>query len=435
LVDVEGIIACAGSFLAGGIAFEEYNGARDAITSDIVVVTANYRLGPFGFLAAEQLRDERGSVGNYGIEDQREAMLWVQENIAFFGGDASRVMIFGESAGAASVGVHMASPLSAALFSSAGLESGSGLAHWSATSMIDATIVFQHTLALTNCSDAADVVNCLRHVDALTLAEVTMACGLCAGPVKHSSALHFAPTIDGYNLPAAPWDLAKQGRIAAVPVLVGTNHDEATFFLSSDKSVRALTLANLTSMLTSIYGSNTTDALLKLYPVPSSEFPLPYWALVAIYTDSSMACPARQTARAAVAIGQKAFLYQFSHIPLITSPDKWLRAYHSCELAYVFQWEPELLTPGERSLAANMAVLWGNMARSGSPSSHEWPSYNVTTEYSVLFDASLEQAQLTLQQHLKASVCDFWDAQPFTPHFLCRILEPYSPGISCLSEP
>jgi para-nitrobenzyl esterase len=418
-----------GSFLAGGIGFEEYDGAKDAITNDMIVVTANYRLGPFGFLASELLRDSRGSVGNYGIEDQREAMRWVHQNIAFFGGDASRMMIFGESAGAASVGVHLASPLSAGLFSSVGMESGSGLAHWSATSMDDAKAVFQHTLVLTNCTGAPDIVQCLRQVDALTLASITMACGLCSGPVRHGNALHFAPTIDGFNLPAAPWDLAKQGKIAAVPQLVGTNHDEATFFLSSDKSLRALTLSNLTSMLTSLYGANVTDTLLKLYP--QDDFPLPYWALVAIYTDSSMACPARQAARAAVAVGQQAFLYQFSHVPLISSPDQWLRVYHSCELAYVFQWDVELLTPGERSLAAIMAAFWGNMARFGSPSSARWPAYNTTEEYNILFDARFQEVQLTVQQHLKASVCDFWDALPYTPHALCTILDPYSRAISC----
>ena len=424
-----------GSFLAGGIAFEQYNGARDAITNDIIFVTANYRLGPFGFLAAEQLRDSRGSVGNYGIEDQRAAMRWVHDNIAFFGGDASKMMIFGESAGAASVGVHLASPLSASLFSSAGMESGSGLAHWSATNIGDATAVFQHTLSLFNCSNAPDVVLCLRQVDAAALAELTMSCGICSGPVKDSNkALHFAPTIDGFNLPAAPWVLAKQGKIAAVPILVGTNHDEATFFLSADKSIRDLTLANLSSVLISQYGPNVTNTLLKLYPVPSSEFPIPYWALVAIYTDSSMACPARQAARAALSIGQKAFLYQFSHQPLITSIDKWLRAYHSCELAYVFQWDVELLTPGERFLAANMAALWGNMARSGSPGS-KWPAYNTTEEFNLHFDASFDEVQLTLQQHLKATVCDFWDDLPYTPHYLCKILEPYSTGILCPSSP
>jgi carboxylesterase type B len=146
-----------------------------------------------------------------------------------------------------------------------------------------------------------------------------------------------------------------------------------------------------------------------------------------------MACPARQAARATVALGQKAFLYQFSHVPLLTSSDKWLRAYHSCELAYVFQWDVELLTPGERSLATKVATLWGNMARFGSPNSSEWPTYNITEEFSVLFDASFDQAQLTWQQHLKASVCDFWDALPYTPHFLCGFLEHHR-GISCQSE-
>ena len=96
--------------------------------SQVIVVTSNYRLNIFGFLAAEELRARdasgAGSTGNYGIQDQRAAMMWTKKNIASFGGDPDRVFIVGQSAGADSVSQHLVRPKSWGLFSSAGMESG-----------------------------------------------------------------------------------------------------------------------------------------------------------------------------------------------------------------------------------------------------------------------------------------------------------------------
>lgn len=113
-----------GGFEFGSGASPTYDGSVLA-TKDVVVVTINYRLGVFGFLAHPSLDAEAGGSGAYGLQDQQAVLRWVQQNIANFGGDPSNVTLFGESAGAHAVGILMASPLSPGLFSKAILQSGS----------------------------------------------------------------------------------------------------------------------------------------------------------------------------------------------------------------------------------------------------------------------------------------------------------------------
>src|SRR5436190_16116692 len=117
-----------GGFFAGFGGEERHNGARLA-QKGAVVVTLNYRLGPLGFLAHPALAAEspQRASGNYGLLDQIAALQWVKRNIARFGGDPSRVTIFGESAGGMSVGSLIASPLAKGLFQRAILESGTGV--------------------------------------------------------------------------------------------------------------------------------------------------------------------------------------------------------------------------------------------------------------------------------------------------------------------
>ncbi len=107
--------------------FGWYDGVHLANKHNVIVVAANYRVGPFGFLALDELKaeDAHNSTGNVGLLDQRAALQWTQDNIAYFGGDPKKVTIFGESAGGFSVCWHLASPGSAGLFSGAIMESGS----------------------------------------------------------------------------------------------------------------------------------------------------------------------------------------------------------------------------------------------------------------------------------------------------------------------
>ena len=114
-----------GGFVFGdSYEFGFYDGKHIAKQHNVILVAANYRLSSFGFMALPQLMTESGTTGNYGVQDQRFALQWVQQNIRQFGGDPNRVTIFGESAGAMSVCYHVASPASAGLFHAAIVESG-----------------------------------------------------------------------------------------------------------------------------------------------------------------------------------------------------------------------------------------------------------------------------------------------------------------------
>src|ERR1700689_5388494 len=100
----------------------DFNGRFLAATARAIVVTVNYRLGPFGWLALQSLEQD-GSSGNYGLMDQVAALKWVNRNIAAFGGDPHDVLLFGQSAGGESVLAQLASPLAAGLFERAEVES------------------------------------------------------------------------------------------------------------------------------------------------------------------------------------------------------------------------------------------------------------------------------------------------------------------------
>ena len=137
-----------------------------------ILVTLNYRLNVFGFLGSDALRtqdQESGSTGNYGIQDQRLAFKFVQDNIKAWGGDPNRVMIFGESAGAGSMSVHVGAKKSWGYFSSVAMESGSN-SKWVMQPLSVSELMYQKVLDATGCED----VQCLLDLDAQTLLDKTV---------------------------------------------------------------------------------------------------------------------------------------------------------------------------------------------------------------------------------------------------------------------
>src|SRR5262245_3593825 len=151
-----------GYFVFGAGSLPLYDGAYLAASGNVVVVTLNYRLGALGFLAVPEL----GLTGNFGILDQRQALRWVAENIAAFGGDPSKVTIFGESAGAMSVGLHLFSiPANRGLFRAAIMESNPlALPYPSLLSQVEAKWQ-QFRLAL--CFETNQPLNCTFDLPAL----------------------------------------------------------------------------------------------------------------------------------------------------------------------------------------------------------------------------------------------------------------------------
>src|SRR5437870_1273306 len=216
-----------GGFWAGFGGEERHNGGPLA-RKGAVVVTLNYRLGPFGFLAHPAFASEspQHAAGNYGLLDQIAALKWVQRNIARFGGDPARVTIFGESAGGMSVGSLIASPLAKGLFQRAILESGTGVSIGITPRDTARAIAFHFAESLGVYGAAADAVRHLRALSPDTLLAVTSRLGPPGSP-------RFFPVVDGWVLPHPVDSTLLNGPANIVPVIVGSNRDEGDEWMSA----------------------------------------------------------------------------------------------------------------------------------------------------------------------------------------------------------
>jgi para-nitrobenzyl esterase len=245
-----------GGFVAGDGSEARYDGESMA-KRGIIALTVNYRLGVFGFLSHPELTKEspHHASGNYGLLDQHEALRWVQQNIAAFGGDPNRVTIAGESAGSIAVSAQMVSPLSKNLIAGAIGESGA---------MIKPTLApipleegERNGLKFTEKVGAASLV-ALRAIPADKLLDEASKQGIPPMPA----------TIDGYFLTKKPTDVFAAGEQAHVPLLVGWNSAEIPYqaFMWGD----APTPENYVKKVKALY-ADKTDEVLKLYPGNTQE--------------------------------------------------------------------------------------------------------------------------------------------------------------------
>src|SRR5712692_213306 len=326
-----------GGFFAGFGGEERHNGARLA-EKGAVLVTFNYRLGPFGFLAHPGLAAEspHHASGNYGLLDQIAALQWVQRNISRFGGDPRRVTIFGESAGGMSVGVLMASPLARGLFQRGILESGTGIGGLERRDSAEAAGVRLAGL-LDVTGNGSEALAQLRAMSADTLlAAVRMSRPAAPGPGA-AVPWHAGPVVDGWVIPT-PVDSALASRKdRPVSVIVGYN------------------------------GNEGEDG------------------------DSWVGAPSRAIARLVTAGGNRAYLYQFTRVG-DDSVSQRMGAYHSAEITFVFgRFRPLQPIAGhtayDSTLADAMSEYWVSFAVSGDPNGPpnaarlpRWPVYNAARD-------------------------------------------------------
>ena len=196
-----------------------------ALAGDVVVVAFNYRLGVFGWMGGKEIAATTpdNSSGNFGTQDQRAAMVWVQKNIAQFGGDPSRVLLFGESAGASAVSAHLVSEKSRGLFAAAAMESGA-FAHWNSIPLEGAQLLYNDVATAHGCAD----LDCLKAVEFEQLYKSTL---YTPSPCKYHQS--YAPVVDQVEFKAQIWELAKSGAgsVRDVPILMGSNRDEGAMFI------------------------------------------------------------------------------------------------------------------------------------------------------------------------------------------------------------
>jgi len=347
---------------SGGVAANgpDYRGNDVAAQSGAVVVTVNYRLSILGFLASPALdaENEQGVSSNYGLQDQQEALRWVQRNIAQFGGDPSNITIFGESAGGISVLYHLVSPGSAGLFQRAIIESSNDGA---SLPLATAETLEQPVVAALGCGTVPDVAACLRALPAEQIV---------------NSGLNVGPIIDGVTVPGQPRDLIADGRFNKVPLIIGTNRDEGTYFIAvaANAAGRTLTDADYDAVISTNFGAKATPVIEAAYPL--ATYSSPAQALAAVQTDSFFACPS-DAVRRALAPEVSIWGYEFAasdpvqNFPLPPAPaDLTLGDSHTTELAYVFGHDGRgnrLPTRADRLLSAQMIDYWTNLAASGDP--------------------------------------------------------------------
>ncbi len=359
-----------GGFAFGSSADPVNDGARLA-AKKVVMVSVNYRLGVFGFLAHDDLDSEGSVSGNFGIQDQLAALNWVRANIARFGGDPGNVTLFGQSAGAHSVGLLMTSPLAKGLFHRAIGESGAfwDSEHGSISTAAEAR-TRGHALA-TRLADGS--ISKLRAIPAEQLQrETEWNVNLDPGSTA------FAPSIDHYVLPGDPADSFANGHQMNVPLLAGWNGDEGLIYLS-----RALPHTSINAFKAAAvgqFGEQGSTELLTLYAVNSDADTKN--AAQTLIGDLIISEQTWEWLQLHQRTGQSpVYGYQFNyHSPYCPVP------VHTGEMSFVFgTLGPQMLAPtvrpGERDreLAEQMMTYWVNFARTGNPNGAGlpgWPTYD-----------------------------------------------------------
>jgi len=365
-----------GGAFSEGAGSSPHNDGTALARKGVVLVTFNYRLGPFGFFSHPELTREsgRGASGNQGVMDAIAVLRWVQRNIAAFGGDPDNVTIFGESAGAVMVAGLTGSPQARGLFHRAIAESGA----WMGLSMAR----MGTREAAERSASGRGAGRGGRGGDGGRAPQVESLATLRAKPTGDIAALRGAGMIvDGWVVPEDLSITFQQGRQNAVDVLAGVNKDEGTSF-GPGASAEAWV-----AQVRDRWGE-LSDDYLALYPAGSDEEAV---ASSRARSSDEMFWHMKLFADAQVRLGKQAWLYYFTHQPPYAPGAQDLGATHTVEIPYVFDnlaaprvfpdaSSPELAvaSEAERAFAERVSSYWVNFARAGDPNGaglERWPAF------------------------------------------------------------
>jgi para-nitrobenzyl esterase len=415
-----------GAFQAASANLADSNGRKFAERTGAIVVAANYRLGPFGFLGHSALTAEDPgyrSSGNYGFLDQRAALGWVRDHIAAFGGDPNNVAIAGQSAGGNSVSLHVVSPGSAGYFNRAIMQSGYASTRW--PTLAGAEALGHDFAAAVGCTDPSQVLACMR---SKTRAEVLLAFPNGQQEFAETARVGWSPVVDGLDIPDQPRRLYEDGAFNRVPIIIGATRDEGWIYV--DRSFPAgLTEEEYHAAVATEFGATDAPAVLAQYP--AADFLSPKLALSRLTGDVEMVCEARRVARLIERTRTPVYLYSFEREADAVVPDLVI---HGLDRNFVFgnNFGPPsnyVLNADDLSLFGAISGYWTRFAASGNPNGARpnrgdlsdgtvyWPAFKHPSgrgrgagKYVVL-DVPVHD-----DERLREEQCDFWE-----PFFLSSI--------------
>lgn len=407
-------------FIHGGgqrvSAANEYN-ADWLVTrgAPVVYVSMNYRLNIFAFFAHKALtaEDPQLGSGNYATLDQQQALRWVRANIAKFGGSPENVTIFGESGGAQAVCVLLASPPARGLFQRAIVESGP--CQWQFFPSLNASEERGvDTAAQLGCIEA-NPLPCLRAVPAQVILSKER------GATSDTSGAQ--PAWGGGAFPIPIREAIISGRFNRVPLIQGSNRDEAMFDLALryGESGESITPTQYPTILEHYFGQSRVAAIEQQYPL--SDYPTPMRALIAVLSDSGMVTNNRiglcnlHLASQLASPHVQLYTYEFADgtapypTPIFDAPGSKIGAAHTKELSYLFH-QTEL-TPTQRKISDAMIGYWTNFATTGNPNSKNlpsWPAYKPDHQSILKFDAN---GAISDTDFYARHRCAFWAVQGY----------------------
>ncbi|XP_046360493.2 crystal protein-like [Haliotis rufescens] len=396
-----------------------YDGSVLSQKGNVIVVNVDYRLGALGFLVTGT--EDGDAVGNYGILDQRLALKWVSENIKAFGGDSSRVTLFGQSAGAQSAVIHLASEESSALFRNAIIESSPFSIPYKTHA--EALILGAHLASPLNCT--ARDINCLRQKNSVDIAQAQFISRSKLSSLRYLEEFEpWGPWVDGVTVKAEPVTAMDKGLFQKKPVMIGTTSEETRLYIYSawDKPIDTVIY---TAAILATHPNHGVDIM---YEYPPDEPQDQRNNLAVVATDFIFGCASRHVTRKMLEYGVRdVWLYVYDHA--FSFPGWGNMTFcqghvcHGSEVPFVFQSAGRggfKYTPDELALSDLVISYWSNFAKTGDPQGlpgsrdkvkavPAWPRYDAEIQQLHWPYQHFQTPKSFVDPNYNGPYCDFWD--------------------------
>nr|UXX52857.1 carboxylesterase 1 [Pardosa astrigera] len=378
-----------GGFTFGSNRMQIYEGQALAAMGDVVVVTINFRLGVFGYLTS----GTEEAPGNAGVYDMVEALKWVNQNIAAFGGDPEKVTLFGESSGSIAVGLLCVSPLTKGLFHRVIMQSSSP-AYLLAENNTANIAMSQQLAKAIGCaddcttiqSDPETVVGCLRDEDAFVLARTFSS-------FNPTSTRSFLPSYGDEVLPRNAREEIINGNFHNVDVLICNTKDEGSFHITTGNPNLFGFFGEKNTWINKSYGETMIRKSFGSFSFPDPEAVVRYYlgdlaegdynqVREQVYTstgDFISLCPSVYFAESYSSAGNDVYFFLFVHRPSTTPWAQWMGVAHYEDVQFVFGLPlraPKNYTTWESMLSRKMIKIWTDFTKRGSSVWTNWPQYS-----------------------------------------------------------